>query len=118
MLLQTIDSALVLFPAWPPDSDSVSFNQLRAKGAFLVSAGWDQGQVVSPVQVTSLAGADLVLAKPWAHICVQPESSHSRYATGEVQMKEVAGRGLPDVDPLGRTSIKTEKGRSYRLSKC
>ena len=115
MLLQTIDSTLVLFPAWPTDSNDVSFTQLRAAGAFLVSAGWNHGQVLSPVRVTSMAGANLVIAKPWDKVCVH-DSSGGRLVEGEV--KDTKGRGLPDVDPLGRLTVKTEKGQSYALVKC
>jgi hypothetical protein len=117
MLLQTIDSALVLFPAWPVDS-SVSFTQLRSAKAFLVSASWDHGDVVSPIRVTSLAAAELVLAKPWPKVCVQHDSSRGDQVPGQVLVTDGVGRGLPDVDPYGRMTIKTMKGQRYALSKC
>jgi hypothetical protein len=117
MLLQTIDSALVLFPAWPVDS-SVSFTQLRSAKAFLVSASWDHGDVVSPIRVTSLAAAELVLAKPWPKVCVQHDSSRGDQVPGQVLVTDGIGRGLPDVDPYGRMTIKTMKGQRYALSKC
>ena len=115
MLLQTIDSALVLFPAWPVDGSSASFTQLRSAGAFLVSATWDHGEVVSPVHVTSLAGANLTLAKPWPKVCVEHGGDQG---AKQVLVKDEMGRGLPDVDPYGRVTVETDKGQLYALSKC
>ena len=62
-----------------------------------------------------MAGANLVIAKPWDKVCVQHVTG-GQLVNGEV--KETKGRGLPDVDPLGRLTVKTEKGRSYALVKC
>lgn len=113
MLLQTIDSALVLFPAWPADSPA-SFIRLRATGAFVVTAQWSVGGVVSPVTVRSEAGARLVLAKPWPKVCAREADS-----TGApVAVVDEDGRGLSDVDPFGRASFPTIVGKSYLISEC
>lgn len=119
MLMQTIDSALVLFPAMPTDTDDVSFTTLRATGAFLISARWQHAHVSSPVRVVSMAGAPLVLAKPWPKVCVHKRGAGA--GSGEwaaVATVDEAGRGLPDVDPLGRVKIPTTAGVTYELSKC
>ena len=93
----------------------MSFTQLRASGAFVVSADWKSGAVVPPVLVTSEKGAVLSLAKPWPKVC-----AHELSALGGAvaPVTEEGGRGIPDVDPLGRVSIPTTAGKTYQLSKC
>jgi len=46
MLLQSYDGVLRVFPAVPTDWKDVSFENLRAEGAVLVSARMEQGRVV------------------------------------------------------------------------
>ena len=61
MLMQTIDSALVLFPAMPTDTDDVSFTTLRATGAY-DSSRW----------------CDRPCRQPGAtHLCTDPDHAHS-----------------------------------------
>jgi hypothetical protein len=118
LLVQTIDSALVLFPAWPVDSPA-SFSSLRTAGAFVVTASWSAGVVVSPVLVRSDAGAELVLAKPWAKVCVRKVQVAGAVAGATaVEVVEHAGKGLPDLDPLGRVTVRTTAHTSYLIEKC
>jgi len=63
MMLQSWDGTIQLFPAWPSDVDC-SFNQLRAEGAFLVSASKKNG-CICDVMIESLAGCNCVLVNPW-----------------------------------------------------
>jgi alpha-L-fucosidase 2 len=63
MLLQSFDGTLRLFPNWPKDKDA-RFGTLRARGAFLVSAGLKSG-VVSGVTILSEKGRDCVVFNPW-----------------------------------------------------
>ena len=108
--LDRSNGTLVLFPSWPTDSD-VSFTRLRGTGAFIVTAQWRSGVVASPVRVLSERGGELSLAKPWAKLCAT--------AGGKTMaVKEHAGLGLEDVDPMGRAIIATEPGKSYQLTKC
>lgn len=65
MLLQSHTGVLTLFPAIPKDWKHVSFHQLRAVGAFLVSAEIQDGAVVS-VTIESETGAVPVVQCPWA----------------------------------------------------
>jgi alpha-L-fucosidase 2 len=62
-LLQSYTGELRLFPNWPPDKDA-HFHQLRAVGAFLVSAFHSEGRV-QWVDILSEAGKELVLQNPW-----------------------------------------------------
>jgi hypothetical protein len=63
-LLQSYSGALRLFPNWPAERRA-EFRTLRAAGAFLVSAAWENG-TVQWVEVTSEAGAPLRVIVPWA----------------------------------------------------
>ncbi|MBI4580123.1 MAG: hypothetical protein HY718_10505, partial [Planctomycetes bacterium] len=62
-LLQSYTGRLRLFPNWPTDKDAV-FQDLRAVGAFLVSAEFSNGRVAW-VRVKSEAGEPLRLINPW-----------------------------------------------------
>ncbi|MBI4889188.1 MAG: hypothetical protein HY821_01100 [Acidobacteria bacterium] len=62
-LLQSYDGVLRVFPN-TIGLGPASFRNLRAAGAFLVSASWD-GRAVRSLTITSERGADLRLANPW-----------------------------------------------------
>ena len=64
MLLQSHTDTLRIFPAIPGDWKDVSFENLRAQGAFLVSAERKDGKVVS-VKIESEKGKDLLLISPF-----------------------------------------------------
>ncbi len=63
MMLQSWDGLIRVFPAWPKDIPA-EFSQLRAEGAFLVSASQRDGQVTH-LKVKSLAGGPCRIANPW-----------------------------------------------------
>ena len=63
MLLQSHDGVLRLFPVWPRDRNA-RFGNLRARGAFLVSAEWREGRAHS-VRIRSERGRDCVVQNPW-----------------------------------------------------
>ena len=63
-LLQSYTGELRLFPNWPDDQDA-AFQDLRAVGAFLVSASFAGGQV-QWVRVTAEVGGSLRVRNPWA----------------------------------------------------
>jgi alpha-L-fucosidase 2 len=65
MLLQSQADTVRVFPAVPPDWADVSFESLRAAGAFLVSARKAAGRVVE-VRITSEKGGRLRLADPFS----------------------------------------------------
>jgi hypothetical protein len=62
-ILQSYTGQLRLFPNWPKDSDA-AFENLRAIGAFLVSAEFVDGRV-KWVHVKAEAGGPLRIVNPW-----------------------------------------------------
>jgi hypothetical protein len=62
-LMQSYNGTIRLFPNWPMDKDA-EFNDLRAAGAFLVSASLKDG-IVSEIVVFSEAGMPLEVILPW-----------------------------------------------------
>jgi alpha-L-fucosidase 2 len=62
-LLQSYSGTLRLFPN-TLNLGAVRFQNLRAVGAFLVSAAWD-GKTVSPIEILSERGTFLRLVNPW-----------------------------------------------------
>ncbi len=64
MLLQSHSGIIHVFSAIPPDWTNVSFEQLRAEGAFLVSAKREKGQVTF-VRIISDKGGGLVMKNPF-----------------------------------------------------
>jgi len=63
MLLQSHEGVLRFFPCWPKDRDA-RFGNLRAYGAFLVSAELKGGQV-GGVRITSEKGRTCTVLNPW-----------------------------------------------------
>lgn len=63
MLLQSQTGVIEVFPAIPADWKDISFNHLRAMGAFLVSAELKDGKVVS-LNVYSEKGGTLRIVSP------------------------------------------------------
>lgn len=64
-LMQSYDGTIRLFPNWPLDKDA-DFHNLRAAGAFLISARLEKGNVTS-IGITSEAGARLRILLPWGN---------------------------------------------------
>jgi len=63
MLLQSHDGTVRVFPAVPADWQDVSFERLRAEGAFLVSARMERGKVVW-LSVLAEKGGKLRIVNP------------------------------------------------------
>ncbi|MDR8394590.1 glycoside hydrolase family 95 protein [Aliifodinibius sp. S!AR15-10] len=64
MLLQSNTGVIEIFPAIPGDWEDVGFDQLRAQGAFLVSAEMEKGKV-SDIHIRSEKGGLLQVANPF-----------------------------------------------------
>ncbi|MBU3743196.1 MAG: hypothetical protein FGM61_01435 [Sediminibacterium sp.] len=62
-LMQSYDGIIQLFPNWPMHQDA-RFTNLRAVGAFLVSAALQNGKVTA-IKITSEAGGTLKMYLPW-----------------------------------------------------
>jgi hypothetical protein len=63
LLLQSVNDIIRIFPAWPADKDA-AFENLRAKGGFLVSSDLKEGRVTR-VTVTATADHDLRILDPF-----------------------------------------------------
>lgn len=64
MLLQSHTDVVRIFPAIPAAWHEVSFDRLRARGAFLISASMKEG-VVSEITIDPTMGGELRLADPF-----------------------------------------------------
>lgn len=71
-----------LFDVWPPDQDA-SFQQLRAKGGFLISASLHSGQTETGISLLSEAGSTVTLQNPvgWTGGIMVEDSSGSSVQT-------------------------------------
>lgn len=63
LLLQGVNDILRFFPAWPADQEA-AFENLRAQGGFLVSAGFAAGTTTAAT-IRSTAGGRLRFLNPW-----------------------------------------------------
>jgi hypothetical protein len=99
MLLQSWGDTLRVFPAVPPAWKEASFHDLRAEGAFLVSAARREGRTAF-VRVTSLAGEPATLRV-------------------EIEDAEVTGDGAPHVETrgAGTFSLGLRKGQSVIIAR-
>ncbi len=105
MMLQSWDGAIRIFPAFPSGL-SASFRDLRAEGAFLVSAEKCK-EAIKSIRIKSLAGLTLNLYNPF------PESEKIRITddtTGRVLLKG----SFKSFEIL---KIKTEKNHAYSFRK-
>lgn len=64
MLIQSHTGVVHLFPAIPSDWQNASFDQLRAEGAFVISANKEKGQVTM-VRIKAEKGGSLKLRNPF-----------------------------------------------------
>ena len=62
-LMQSYDGTIRLFPNWPAEKDA-EFHNLRAAGAFLVSASIENRQITR-IAITCEAGGRLKILMPW-----------------------------------------------------
>jgi hypothetical protein len=69
MLMQSYEGALRFFPCWPKERDA-RFGNLRAAGAFLVSAELKNG-LIRGVKIVSEKGRGCVVVNPWPGTRVQ-----------------------------------------------
>lgn len=81
-LLQSYTGQLRLFPNWPADQDA-TFQDLRAVGAFLVSASYAGGRV-RWLRVTAEAGGPLSVINPWSGQVEVSRHGATEIVAGEV----------------------------------
>jgi hypothetical protein len=100
MMIQSWDGILRVFPGWPRDVKA-SFRDLRAEGAFLVSASWADGKVAA-WQVKSEAGGICRLYPAW---------------DGPVTVTDKEGNAIPvKGEAEGTLSFETQAGQSYAIA--
>jgi len=100
-MLQSYTGTIRLFPN-TRNLGRARFRNLRAVGAFLVSAAWDGKSVISPVTLFSEKGATARIADPWGGIRVWRSRDKRR-----IRVKS---------EP-GAIEFSTETGEWYRLER-
>lgn len=100
-LLQSYDGIIHLFPN-TKNLGKASFRNLRAMGAFLISASWD-GKAISAVSLLSEKGANARVVDPWP----------SRPAAVREQ---ATGRQVPATRSDGVLAFETRPGQVYLVS--
>ncbi|MBN9383759.1 MAG: hypothetical protein J0H74_23585 [Chitinophagaceae bacterium] len=92
-LMQSYDGMIRLFPNWDRSKDA-SFYQLRARGAFLLSAKLAQGKV-QQIVVTSEKGGKLRLLSPWPKMAKVVETKKGiDIANGQIVVDMKAGETI------------------------
>ncbi len=81
-LMQSYSGTIRLFPNWPTDKNA-EFRNLRAAGAFLVSASIKDGKF-SGVEIFSEAGMPLKIIMPWKDATMVTNSEGTRHLSGEL----------------------------------
>ncbi len=99
MLLQSQEGVIRLFPNW--DRSDANFRQLRAMGAFLVSAEMKDG-MIGGVRISSERGRPCHLMNPWPG--------------KRVEIRGADGRILPVQESGGVLEFVTRKGGRYCVS--
>lgn len=94
MLLQSHAGVVRIFPAIPEEWKDVSFNKLRAIGAFIISANRVDG-VVNHVEITAEKGGLLRLANPFnTPYKLNGNSSQPKEKDGLVEIETMPGEKL------------------------
>ena len=100
-LLQSVDHIVRVFPAWPGTIDA-EFNNLRARGGFLVSAQQKDG-IISEIKIESTVGGELKLVSPWGTIGV-------KYTDGSMKSLTPDSRGVVRVGTTRGQKLEFIKG--------
>ena len=92
-LMQSYNGTIRFFPNWPMEKDA-EFQNLRAAGAFLVSASLKGGKV-EEIEILSEAGGPLKLILPWAKGGTIKTSKGVRSLTAPtVEIETAKGEGV------------------------
>jgi alpha-L-fucosidase 2 len=91
--MQSYQGTVRLFPNWPKDKDA-AFKNLRAAGAFLISASQKNGRV-DEITILSEKGSDLRLIVPWgaSGTIVTPQGS-KEIISGSLHIKTRPGEQI------------------------
>lgn len=89
-LMQSYDGTIRLFPNWPMNKNA-EFQDLRAVGAFLVSASLKNGKV-NDLKITSEVGGVLKMILPWTKGgAVSTSGGKKSFSSSIVEMQTVKG---------------------------
>lgn len=88
-LMQSYNGTIRLFPNWPMEKDA-EFNNLRAAGAFLVSAVLKDGQV-SKIEILSEAGTPLKMILPWGNCLMTNGKGQTIVDSKEIDVSTMKG---------------------------
>jgi alpha-L-fucosidase 2 len=88
-LMQSYNGTISLFPNWPLVKDA-EFTDLRAAGAFLVSAKLQHGSV-KRVNILSEKGSYLSVLLPWKKGYIFKNNIKARFINSKVSLKTTAG---------------------------
>lgn len=91
-LMQSYTGTIRLFPNWPMDKDA-EFSNLRAVGAFLVSASLKNGTVYE-VKVTSEMGGELKIMLPWSSGTITTASGKKPVTSNHLTLKTSKGENI------------------------
>ncbi|WP_430971629.1 glycosyl hydrolase family 95 catalytic domain-containing protein [Sunxiuqinia rutila] len=93
MLIQSHTDVVRVFPAIPANWDHVSFDKLRAVGAFLVSAERKNGETVS-VEIVSEKGGEMRLQNPFSSENVKAGTNLVTVENGLITLSLKAGEKI------------------------
>ncbi len=99
MLLQSHEGAITLFPAMPSAWKSVSFDGLKARGNFTVSASYEEGKITR-CEICSVVGGTFALRETNA---------------GALSVVDGAGKPVATAVLGGILSFETKKGERYTI---
>ena len=110
---------LRFFPVWPAAGDDARFSNLRAVGAFVVSASL-AGGVVGNISLLSEAGLPCVFLSPWEELTKAPSPpAVVEVSTGKrVPLHKWRGAGVPSTAggaSLALWVFDTAAGGAYRI---
>lgn len=88
MLMQSHEGVIRLFPVWP-DKHDARFRDLRAVGAFLISAELKDG-AASGVRIVSEKGRPIVIENPWPGLSVKVYA-HNGGGAADVEIIQMDG---------------------------
>lgn len=91
-LMQGYNGTIRLFPNWPIDRNAAFYN-LRAAGAFLVSASVKDGKV-SNIEILSEAGSPLKIILPWKNGTMQNDKGVTQITSNKFETDTEKGEKL------------------------
>ncbi|MBB6236786.1 hypothetical protein HDC90_001401 [Pedobacter sp. AK013] len=119
MLIQSWGDKIRIFPAIPSNWKNVSFKQLRAEGAFLVSADMQNGQTKS-IKIKSLKGGDFILVSKLDKFSIRSDKrdkiDYEQYKEGEKIKIEIKNTIIGETIQLVSPGFEEKKAPGFPYS--